>query len=95
MVNYLSLLGWNDGTEDEIFSVQDLGKERLHMGASLLSVSIVRNTFGSARYAITSLVRKVAKLPKTRNKQPDTQFSVGCDRRWIQGCRNEPAMKDP
>eukprot|EP00243_Klebsormidium_subtile_P004449 TRINITY_DN18434_c0_g1_i1.p1 TRINITY_DN18434_c0_g1~~TRINITY_DN18434_c0_g1_i1.p1 ORF type:complete len:618 (+),score=172.39 TRINITY_DN18434_c0_g1_i1:62-1915(+) len=24
MVNYLSLLGWNDGTEDEIFSVQDL-----------------------------------------------------------------------
>jgi glutamyl-tRNA synthetase len=26
MVNYLALLGWNDGTEDEIFSVQDLGK---------------------------------------------------------------------
>lgn len=24
MINYLSLLGWNDGTEQEVFSLQDL-----------------------------------------------------------------------
>ena len=26
MVNYLALLGWNDGTEDEIFSLDQLSK---------------------------------------------------------------------
>lgn len=25
MVNYLALLGWGDGTENEIFSLQQLG----------------------------------------------------------------------
>lgn len=26
MVNYLALLGWNDGTEEEIFTRKQLGK---------------------------------------------------------------------
>jgi glutamyl/glutaminyl-tRNA synthetase len=30
MVNYLALLGWNDGTEDEIFTVDQISNSLLH-----------------------------------------------------------------
>jgi glutamyl/glutaminyl-tRNA synthetase len=30
MVNYLALLGWNDGTEDEIFTVDQISNSLMH-----------------------------------------------------------------
>lgn len=48
MVNYLALLGWNDGTEDEIFSVQDLGKTSFRiMETCAVSLSAGKLDFGS------------------------------------------------
>jgi len=37
MVNYLALLGWGDGTENEFFTLEDLGRSFLLTVVTLLS----------------------------------------------------------
>lgn len=61
MVNYLALLGWNDGSEDEIFTVDQISK-------FFLSVSIIHDQpsqFYSIRECLSFIVNP------SRSKETD------------------------